>query len=328
MLPPLSETMPVEHPIIALVVPCYNEEDAFPYALQELLSTLRKLTDAGKISGESYMFFIDDGSSDRTWQLIERAHVDYLGRVRGLKLAGNVGHQNALLAGLTAQIGSADATISLDVDLQDDISVIEQMIDRFVHQDADIVLGVRAARPTDTTFKRTTAGWYYRLLHWLGADIIPDHADFRLMSDRALRALAKFGEVHVFLRGLVTQLGFRRAVVYFDRAPRLHGKTKYSMSKMMALALNGITSFSVQPLRLITAAGLILFAVFTIAAVWVLVSWMAGNTIQGWTSVMLLFLLVSSFQTLALGVIGEYVGKTYFEAKSRPRYIVEKDILS
>jgi glycosyltransferase involved in cell wall biosynthesis len=326
MLTPLSEPMPVEHPIIALVVPCYNEEDAFPYALQELLSTLRKLTETGNISDKSYLFFIDDGSSDRTWQLIERAHVDHPGRVRGLKLARNAGHQNALLAGLTAQIGKTDATISLDVDLQDDISVIEQMIDRFVHQDADIVLGVRAARPSDTVFKRTTAAWYYRLLRWLGTDIIPDHADFRLMSDRALRALAQFGEVHVFLRGLVTQLGFKRELVYFDRAQRLHGETKYSTPKMLALAVNGITSFSVRPLRVITAAGFLLFAAFLAVAVWVLVAWAAGETIQGWASVMLIFLLVSSFQTLALGVIGEYVGKTYFEAKSRPRYIVEKEI--
>ena len=328
MQTPLSETMPVEHPIIALVVPCYNEQNAFPYALQELLATLRMLTDAGKISDKSYLFFIDDGSSDRTWQLIERAHVDHPGRVRGFKLARNAGHQNALLAGLIAQIGRTDATISLDVDLQDDITVIEQMIDHFVHQGADIVLGVRASRPTDTALKRTTAAWYYRLLRWLGADIIPDHADFRLMSDRALRALAQFGEVHVFLRGLVTQLGFKREVVYYDRAPRLHGETKYSMPKMIEVALNGITSFSVQPLRLITAAGLILFVVFIFTAIWVAVSWIAGGTVQGWTSLMLLFLLISSFQTLALGVIGEYVGKTYFEAKSRPRYIVEKEILS
>jgi glycosyltransferase involved in cell wall biosynthesis len=320
--------MPVEHPIIALVLPCYNEQDAIPHALQELLSTLGKLIDAKKISNKSYLYFIDDGSNDRTWSLIEQAHVSHPGRVRGLKLARNAGHQNALLAGLTAQIGRTDATISLDVDLQDDVSVIGQMIDHFVLQDADIVFGVRAARATDTAFKRTTAAWYYRLLRWLGADIIPDHADFRLMSDRALRALAQFGEVHVFLRGLVTQLGFKHEVVYFDRAPRLHGVTKYSLPKMLALAVNGITSFSVRPLRLITVAGLILFAAFIAVAVWVLVTWMAGATIQGWTSVMLIVLLVSSFQTLALGVIGEYVGKTYFEAKSRPRYIVEKEISS
>jgi polyisoprenyl-phosphate glycosyltransferase len=318
----------LEGPIIALVVPCYNEEDALPYALQELLSTLRKLTNAGKASDKSYVYFVDDGSVDRTWQLIEQAHIDHPGRVRGLRLARNAGHQNALVAGLTAQIGRADATISLDADLQDDTSVIEQMIDRFVQQEAEIVLGVRAARPTDTEFKRTTAALYYKLLRGLGVDIIPNHADFRLMSDRALRALAQFDEVHVFLRGLVAELGFKRQLVYFDRAPRLHGKTKYRLPKMLGLALNGITSFSVQPLRLITAAGLILFAVFIVAAIWVLTSWIAGETIQGWTSLMLLFLLVSSFQTLAIGVIGEYVGKTYFEAKSRPRYIVEKELSS
>ena len=320
--------MTVKQPIIALVIPCYNEQDAIPRALEELLSTLKRLIDASKISNKSYLFFIDDGSNDRTWPLIEQGHVDHPGQVRGLKLARNAGHQNALLAGLIAQIGRTDATISLDVDLQDDVSVIEQMIDYFVRRDADIVLGARATRETDTVFKRTTASWYYRLLRWLGADIIPHHADFRLMSERALRALAQFGEVNVFLRGLVTQLGFKREVVYFDRAPRLHGETKYSLPKMLALAVNGITSFSVRPLRVITVAGLILFATFIVVAVWVVIAWMAGETIQGWTSVMVVFLLVSSFQTLALGVIGEYVGKTYFEAKSRPRYIVEKEILS
>jgi len=185
---------------------------------------------------------------------------------------------------------------------------------------------VREGRDSDTAFKRSTAVGYYRVLRWLGVDIIHNHADYRLMSDRALRALSEFGEVNVFLRGLVVQLGFKTGIVKFDRLPREHGETKYPLSKMLALAVNGITSFSVRPLRIVTTLGLIMFALFIGAAVWVLAAWLAGATIEGWTSLMLVFLLISSFQTLALGVIGEYVGKTYFETKARPRYIVEKEL--
>lgn len=317
-----------ERPIIAFVIPCYNEEVAFASTLGELSAHIRKLIELGRISEKSYIFFIDDGSSDRTWTLIEQACTTRPGRVRGLKLARNVGHQNALLAGLMAQIGKADATISLDADLQDDICAIERMVASFMNAGAEIVFAVRASRESDTAFKRSTARWYYRVLRWLGAEIVPNHADFRLMSDRAIRALANFGEVHVFLRGLVVQLGFKTDIVTFERLPRLHGETKYNLSKMAALAVTGITSFSVRPLRIVTTLGLLMFAFFVGATVWVLTAWFAGATIEGWTSLMLVFLLVSSFQTFALGIIGEYVGKTYFEAKSRPRYIVEKEISS
>ena len=315
-------------PILSFVVPCYNEQAMLPHTLRELLATLSGLVSAGMISENSYLFFVDDGSRDDTWTLIEKAHLDAPKQVRALKLSRNVGHQNALLAGLLGQIGKADAVISLDADLQDNIAVTKQMIDRFTATGADIVFGVRSERPTDTMFKRKTAQWYYRFLRWLGVEVVLDHGDFRLISDRALRALAQFGEVHVFLRGLMMQLGFKTEIVYFERKPRAYGETKYTLAKMLAFASDGITSFSIRPLRIVTTMGLILFVLSIIAVVWVVSSWVMGNTIEGWASVMTVFLIVASFQILALGVIGEYVGKTYFETKSRPRYIVEKELSS
>lgn len=313
-------------PTIAFIVPCYNEQAGLSHTLGLLLTDIEKLIAVRDIAPASYVLFVDDGSGDHTWALIDEATRAHPGRVQGLKLSRNVGHQNALLAGLLTQVGKADATISLDADLQDDIAVIAKMIGHFRYEQAEIVFAVRKERSSDSLFKRGTAGLYYRVLNWLGADIIPHHADFRLMSDRALRALSQFGEVHVFLRGLVMQLGFKTATVEFDRLPRLHGETKYTLRKMAALALNGITSLSIRPIRMIALLGLILFVIFIATSVWVFATWLAGHTVQGWTSVMLLFLLIAAFQTFALAVIGEYVGKIYFQTKSRPRYIVEKEV--
>ena len=312
-------------PTIAFVIPCYNEQAGLPHTLGHLLADIDKLIAVRDIAAASYVLLVDDGSTDGTWALIEEATRAHPGRVQGLKLSRNVGHQNALLAGLLTQIGKCDASISLDADLQDDIAVIAKMIAHFRHEHAEIVFAVRKERRSDSTFKRGTADLYYRMLNWLGADIIPHHADFRLMSDRAMRALSQFAEVHVFLRGLVVQLGFKTAIVEFERLPRLHGETKYTLQKMLHLAVDGITSLSVRPIRLIALLGLILFVIFMGMSVWVFWTWAIGNTVQGWTSVMLLFLLIAAFQTFALAVIGEYVGKIYFESKSRPRYIVEKE---
>src|SRR5262245_5522495 len=312
-------------PVIAFVIPCYNEQAGIRHTLTYLLADISKLEKAKAVSPKSYVLLVDDGSTDRTWDLIEKISKAQPKRVRGLKLSRNVGHQNALLAGLIGQIGKADAVISLDADLQDDMSVVAKMIANF-NDGAEIVFAVRKGRSTDSRFKRGTADFYYRILNWLGADIIPHHADFRLMSDRALRALSLYGEAHVFLRGLAVQLGFKTATVAYDRLPRLHGETKYTLAKMIALAVNGITSLSVRPIRMIALMGIILFVVFVGMSVWVFANWLAGQTVQGWTSVMLLFLLIASFQTFAIAVIGEYVGKIYFEAKSRPRYIVEQEI--
>lgn len=215
--------------------------------------------------------------------------------------------------------------ISLDADLQDDMSVSTKMIGHF-NEGAEIVFAVRKDRTSDSWFKRSSADFFYRMINWLGAEVIPHHADFRLMSDRALRALSQYGEAHVFLRGLVVQLGFKTATVTYDRLPRLHGETKYTLAKMVALSVNGITSLSVRPIRIIALMGIVLFVVFIGMSMWVFGTWIAGQTVQGWTSVMLLFLLIASFQTFAIAVIGEYVGKIYFETKSRPRYIVEQEI--
>jgi glycosyltransferase involved in cell wall biosynthesis len=315
-----------EAPTVAFVIPCFNEAEVLFDTLEKLCRHIGQLVGRGRISDESYVVWVDDGSRDQTWQLIEKACAARPGRVRGLKLARNVGHQVALFAGLTAQCGKADAVVTLDADLQDDISVVDQMVARFAEQGAEIVFAVRGRRETDTTFKRTTAQGYYRTLRSLGVDVIPDHADFRLMSDRAVRALAEFGEVNLFLRGLVMQLGFKTDTVTFDRLPRLYGETKYNLRKMAALALDGVTSFSIRPLRIIAMLGLVMLLFSVGAIAWVFAAWVAGATIEGWTSLMLVFLLISSFQTLALGIIGEYVGKTYFEAKARPRFIVEKEV--
>ena len=315
----------VKPPTIAFVIPCYNEQAGIQHTLSCLLTDINKLEKSKAISSRSYVLLIDDGSTDRTWDLIEKVSQTHAKRVRGLKLSRNVGHQNALLAGLLAQIGKADAVVSLDADLQDDMSVVAKMIGHF-NDGAEIVFAVRKRRATDSRFKRGTADLYYRILNWLGADIIPHHADFRLMSDRALRALSLYGEAHVFLRGLAVQLGFKTATVVYDRLPRIHGETKYTLGKMVALAINGITSLSVRPIRMIALMGIMLFVVFMGMSIWVFATWLAGQTVQGWTSVMLLFLLIASFQTFAIAVIGEYVGKIYFEAKARPRYIIEQEI--
>ena len=312
-------------PVIAFVIPCYNEQAGIQHTLTYLLADMAKLEKSKIISPKSYVVLVDDGSTDQTWRLIERITHAHPKRVRGLKLSRNVGHQNALLAGLLSQIGKADATISLDADLQDDMSVAAKMIEHF-NDGAEIVFAVRKDRASDSWFKRSSADFFYRLINWLGAEVIPHHADFRLMSDRALRALARYGEAHVFLRGLAVQLGFKTASVTYDRLPRLHGETKYTLAKMVALSINGITSLSVRPIRLIALMGIMLFVVFIGMSMWVFGTWIAGQTIQGWASVMLLFLLISSFQTFAIAVIGEYVGKIYFETKSRPRYIVDQEI--
>lgn len=313
-------------PVIALVMPCFNEEAALPHTLDTLLAKLAALANDSRIAGDSFILCIDDGSIDRTWELIAAANAAHPGRVRGLKLSHNFGHQSALLAGLLSSVGKADATISLDADLQDDTAVIAAMVEQFSAHGADIVFGVRKDRSSDTKFKRVSADGYYRLLGWLGAKLVPHHADFRLMSARAVQALAAYGEVNLYLRGIVTQLGFKTAVVEYSRLKRLHGETKYTLPKMLRLATDGITSLSIRPIRIVAGFGLLLFLAFLAMAAWVLGTWLAGHTVQGWTSVMLLFLLISSFQTLAIAVIGEYVGKTYFEAKARPRYIVEKEI--
>lgn len=312
-------------PVLSVVIPCFNEEEALPHTLQQLMSLLQRLKADGVIDARSYVCLVDDGSRDHTWTLIHHACLEHPTEIRGIKLAGNVGHQNALYAGLVQQVGKCDASISLDADLQDSTEAIVDMIRAYVQEGADLVYGVRRSRTKDTVFKRETAQWYYRLLRWLGADIIQDHADFRLMSQRALKILAQYQEVQLFLRGLVRLFGLKESLVYFDREERLHGTSKYTLKKMLSLALTGITSLSTRPLRIITLMGMLCLGVALSMGVWVIHAWMVGQSISGWTSLVCIQLFFFGTIILSLGVVAEYIGRIYIETKSRPRYFIEQE---
>lgn len=306
-------------PTLSFVVPCYNEEDVLPALLDTLLALSGALVKEGRIAEPAEILLVDDGSHDRTWPMIEAARASH--GATGLRLSKNQGHQAALLAGLLN--ADADVTISMDADLQDDPNVVRDMLDRY-REGAEIVFGVRAARDTDTAFKRMTARGYYKLLGGMGVDIIPDHADYRLMSAKALAALDSFQERNLFLRGLVRQIGFETATVTYDRAARVAGESKYPLAKMLALAVEGITSFSIKPLRLITAMGFIVAGLSLCYAVYSLVMWSMGSVVPGWTSIVLPIYILGGIHMIALGVIGEYIGKIYLETKGRPRFIVDE----
>jgi len=304
---------------LSIVMPCYNEEAGLAAVVAQLLPLLEELVSRGKIASGN-IWLVDDGSRDGTWPLIERLAGDP--RVIGVKLSRNRGHQNALLAGLLSADG--DAVISLDADLQDDIAVIEEMIDAF-HAGNEVVFGVRRSRVDDSLFKRWTARRYYSLLRTLGVDVVPDHAEFRLLGRAALNALAQYPETNLFLRGLVPQLGFRSARVFYDRKLRLAGETKYPLGRMVGLGVDGITSFSAVPLRLIAAGGAMLFVLSTLVALWVVgVRLFTDRAVPGWASTTLPIYALGGVQLLCLGVVGEYVAKIYLEVKRRPRYIVER----
>ncbi|MEM8591328.1 MAG: glycosyltransferase family 2 protein [Pseudomonadota bacterium] len=306
-------------PTLSFVVPCYNEEEALPALLDTLRSMSDHLLASGRIAAPAELLLVDDGSKDCTWALIEAARKTH--GVTGLRLSRNQGHQAALLAGLLN--ADADITISMDADLQDDPSVVEQMIDKYL-EGAEIVFGVRAARDTDTAFKRLTARGYYKLLTSMGVDIIPDHADFRLMSAKTIAALDSFKERNLFLRGLVRQIGFETAIVTYDRAERVAGKSKYPLRKMLALAVEGVTSFSIKPLRIIAVLGFLVAGLSLCYAIYSLVAWSMGAVVPGWTSIVLPIYILGGVHMIALGVIGEYIGKIYLETKARPRFIVDQ----
>ena len=308
---------------LCIVVPCYNEEEVLEETCGRLLALLTAVTATGQISPASRVCFVDDGSSDRTWALIESlAGKDH--RITGIKLSRNRGHQNALLAGLLTAEG--DAIISVDADLQDDIDAIPRMIEQLT-RGADIVFGVRSRRDNDSVFKRVTANAFYRLMNWLGAQTIYNHADFRLMSRRAVEALRQYREVNVFLRGIVPLVGFPTAVVEYERSERLAGTSKYPLRKMISFALEGLTSFSVVPLRIITFMGTLVFLITFGLGVWVLyVRFFTDLAVPGWASLMLPMFFLGGVQILCLGVMGEYLGRLYQEMKARPRYIIEKKI--
>jgi len=318
----MAAAMDDKNNILYLVVPCYNEEEVLPDTARRLSGKLAALEAAGKISGESRVLFVDDGSRDRTWELI-RTFSGEDPRIAGIKLSRNRGHQNALLAGLMTAKDCCGMAVSIDADLQDDPDAIDKMVEEYL-SGCDIVYGVRSSRASDTAFKRGTAQGYYRFLRLLGVDIVYNHADFRLMSRRALEALAGYREVNLFLRGIVPLIGFRYSTVEYERGERTAGESKYPLKKMLALAFDGITSFSVKPIRLVTAAGVVVFGVSLLMLLYTLLSNIFHFTVQGWTSLMCSIWMLGGIQLLSLGVIGEYIGKIYFEVKSRPRYLIEE----
>ena len=308
---------------LSIVVPCYNEEEVLPETLTRLRHLLDRLVANGKIDQQSEIVFIDDGSRDSTWALVRAAHVED-SRFRGLKLSSNRGHQTALIAGLFG--ASGDAIVSIDADLQDDLGAIETMLDAYL-AGKDVVYGVRGSRGTDTHFKRGSAELYYRILALLGVKVVFNHADFRLLSRRALEALKQFQEVNLFIRGIVPLIGFPSATVYYERAGRFAGESKYPLRKMLALAADGVTSFTAFPLRLIALIGIAVSLGSVGMVIWVLwIKLVSDAVVPGWASSVIPIYFLGGVQLLSVGVLGEYVAKLYFEAKRRPRYFIEEQL--
>lgn len=308
---------------LAIVVPCYNEEEVLHIAADALRGVLDDLIGKQKIAQDSFILFVNDGSKDKTWELIEEEHAAHPVQIRGVKLAGNVGHQFALTAGLLTSKDRSDVTISIDADLQDDVAVIEEMIDKY-HAGNDIVYGVRSDRSSDSFFKRFTAQSFYKLMAVMGVKTVYNHADFRLMSRRAVEQFSQYGETNLFLRGMMPLLGYQTDCVYYQRKERVAGESKYPLKKMLALAFNGITSFSIKPISLITWLGAFIIICCVFAAVYALISYFTGNVVQGWTSLILSIWFIGGVQLLAIGLVGQYIGKIYVEVKHRPRYNIEK----
>lgn len=304
-----------------IVVPCYKEEAVLPETSRRLKAKLAALAEAGRIAPDSRVLFVDDGSSDRTWEIIAQLHRKDA-TFSGVKLSRNRGHQNALLAGLEEAARHADVIVSMDADLQDDIGAVDRMLDCYA-QGCDVVYGVRSSRKRDTFFKRVTAQGFYRFMQAMGVDIVYNHADYRLLSRRAAQALLSFPEVNLFLRGMVPLVGFKSDTVLYERGERFAGESKYPLKKMLAFALDGITSFSVKPIRLILNLGVVIFAVSVLMLLYFLIRKLCGHTVSGWTSLACSIWALGGIQLLALGVIGEYIGKIYNETKRRPRYIIE-----
>ena len=309
-------------PVLYIVVPCYNEEEVLPTTSGMFLKKIQDLAAEGKIAENSRILFVNDGSRDRTWDIItslsqQDAHF------QGIAQSRNRGHQNAVLAGLMECMDRCDITISIDCDGQDDINAMDKMVDAYL-DGCEIVYGVRAARDTDTFFKRFTAQSFYKLLNAMGAEVVYNHADYRLMSSRVLHEFAKFKEVNLYLRGMVPMVGFKSTCVAYDRHERIAGKSHYPLSKMLGLAFDGITSLSVKPIRLITLFGLLVSLISFIGIIWVLITALTGHSVAGWASNVCIVCFMGGIQSMFLGVIGEYIGKIYLETKARPRYIISE----
>ena len=310
------------NPVLYIVIPCYNEEAVLPITAPLFRDKLLSLSQQGKISPDSRVLFVNDGSRDNTWNLIcqlakEDAHF------KGICLSRNRGHQNALLAGLMEAKDKCDITISIDCDGQDDINAMDAMVDEYL-SGAEIVYGVRSKRDTDTFFKRFTAESFYKLMKWMGADTVYNHADYRLVSSRALKEFANFKEVNIFLRGMFPLVGFKSTCVYYERHERIAGESHYPLKKMLALAFDGITSLSIKPIRIITGLGVVISLVAFALIVYALVSYFTGNVVSGWASSLIVTCFLGGIQLISLGVIGEYIGKIYMETKARPRFIISE----
>ena len=308
--------------ILYIVVPCYNEEEVLPETSRRLREKLEALMAAGTISRDSRVLFVNDGSKDRTWQLIEELH-ESCPLFSGVDLSRNRGHQNALLAGLMTDKERCDMAISMDADLQDDIDAVDAMVEQY-YAGCDIVYGVRSSRKKDTFFKRFTAEGFYRLMNSMGAETVFNHADYRLMSRRALEGLAEFKEVNLFLRGIVPMIGYRTGTVEYERGERFAGESKYPLKKMLSFAMEGITSLSVKPIRMITGLGFLVFLVSIAMLIYSIVRWAMGETILGWASLICSVWAIGGLILLSLGVIGEYIGKVYLETKERPRFLIRE----
>lgn len=313
----------MEIPTLYIVVPCYNEQEVLPLSNEKLVELLSGMIKDGEVSPESRLLYVNDGSRDGTWPMIEGL-CESERLVCGVKLAGNSGHQNALMAGLSTAVEHADCLVTIDADLQDDIAAIPTMVQEYRDNGCDIVYGVRKARKTDTWFKRMTAQGFYKLMHGLGVHTVYNHADFRLMSQRATRQLLSYRERNLFLRGIVPLIGYKTAKVYYDRAERLAGESKYPLKKMLNFAVDGITSFSVKPVRMVLSLGVIFVLVALAMLIYVLVAKFSGNAVSGWSSLMVSIWLVGGCVLVGLGIVGEYVGKIYIEVKDRPRYNIEQ----
>ncbi|MBR5898383.1 MAG: glycosyltransferase family 2 protein [Muribaculaceae bacterium] len=314
----------MKSPIIAIVIPCYNEEQALPISADKLLSVLDQMVSMGLASSESYILCCNDGSKDKTWETISQLHAKD-NRIKGISLTHNRGHQYVLLAGLMSVKDHCDAAISIDADLQDDPEAMIEMVKQF-NQGKEIVYGVRSSRATDTWFKRTTAHGFYSLQKKMGFETIYDHADYRLMSARAIDFLGQYGESNLFLRGIIPQIGLETAIVTYERKERVAGESKYPLKKMLSFSINGITSFSAKPMRWIFMVGLILLVVDLIVAIYVLISYFEHVTTSGWPSLMLSIWFLGSLILMSIGIVGEYIGRIFTEVKHRPRYFIDKTL--
>ena len=308
--------------VLYLVIPCYNEEEVLPETSKRLTAKLGAMIEMGFISQDSKIVFVNDGSKDRTWQLIRQYHEENP-MIQGINLSRNKGHQNALLAGLMTVKEYCDMAISMDADLQDDVDAIDQFVEKY-YEGCEVVYGVRSERKTDSFFKRASAQSFYKLMLHMGVEIVYNHADYRLMSRRALDEMEGFKEVNLFLRGIVPLIGFQSGVVTYERHERFAGESKYPLKKMLNFAFDGITSFSVKPIRMVTTLGIIIFAISILMLIYFLISWCIGWTVPGWTSIVVSVWAIGGLQLLAIGIIGEYIGKIYMETKARPKFIVQE----